>query len=211
MTRVRFANEIKFCLMKSISFILLFYTGLLYANDFSSFDYPKTLNIIQRQDWGWVKINSKYLTQEPYAITIHHGGVVVDEEISSLKHIQNLQQWSRVSKHWIDIPYHYIIDPKGLIYETRPVNIAGDTNTEYDPTGHILVELMGNFEVQEVTKLQINSLIQLTKFLAEQYKISSEKIKTHRDYSTQTVCPGKNLYRYFENGTIKKLLKTNKN
>jgi hypothetical protein len=44
-----------------------------------------------------------------------------------------LQDWSRNTRKWLDIPYHYIIDLDDRIYEGR------DTNTEYDSAGQALI------------------------------------------------------------------------
>jgi len=99
-----------------------------------------------------------------------------------------------------------MIDLKGNIYEARPSNIPGDTNTEYDPTSHLLVEVMGNYEIQTFSDVQLTSMIDLIKFLSIRFNVATDNIKTHRDYSTQTVCPGKNIYQYFENGAIKQML-----
>jgi len=42
-------------------------------------------------------------------------------------------------RNWIDIPYHFLIDPNGNVYEGRNVFTVGETATEYDPTGHLLI------------------------------------------------------------------------
>ncbi|HEX6333883.1 MAG TPA: hypothetical protein VFZ78_06635 [Flavisolibacter sp.] len=39
------------------------------------------------------------------------------------------------------------------------------------------------------------------------YSISYETIASHRDYSAQTTCPGKNLYQYVSNGYIREEVK----
>jgi len=115
-----------------------------------------------------------------------------------------LQKWSRSEKKWIDIPYHFMIDLDGKIYEARPINLPGDTNTEYDPTGHALIEVMGNYEIQEFSENQMKSLVALSAFLAKEFNVPVSDIKSHKDYSEMTVCPGKNIYKYFEDGTILK-------
>ena len=68
-----------------------------------------------------------------------------------------LQNWSRGIKGWSDIPYHYIVAPDGTVYAARPWQIPGDTNTEYQPQGHALLMLLGNFEVQYPTEAQIQA------------------------------------------------------
>lgn len=173
---------------------------------FIQLEYPDELGVVKRADWGWVPIDTSYKTQEIKYITIHHGGVEFTRDKDPVKSIQNLQSWSRSEKKWIDIPYHYMIDLDGIIYEGRPVNIPGDTNTEYDPTKHALIEVMGNYEIQILSETQLKALIGLMKFLKNKYNVPLENIKTHKDYSSITVCPGKDVYKYFENGYIKKAL-----
>ena len=105
-------------------------------------------------------------------------------------------------KNWIDIPYHFMIDMDGKIYETRPINYPGATNTEYDPTGHALICVMGNYENQIISEDQLAAVVNLSAFLAKLYNFTPDNIKGHKDY-TETLCPGKDLYRYLEDGTIR--------
>ena len=79
----------------------------------------------------------------------------------------------------------------------------GETATEYDPSGHLLINCLGNLEVQQVPQEQLASLIKLIAHTSKKYNIPYETLTTHRDNSTKTNCPGKNLYQYFENGYIK--------
>ncbi|HHJ53224.1 MAG TPA: N-acetylmuramoyl-L-alanine amidase [Caldithrix abyssi] len=169
-----------------------------------SVPYPDSLHIILRQEWGWQPYQTKMPPKQTIRyITIHHGGVYFDPDSDAVKYIRHLQKWSREEKKWIDIPYHFMIDFKGHIYETRPLIYPGDTNTSYDPTGHALICVMGNFEEQVPGKQQLQALINLTAFLADYFHVPLEKIKGHKDYA-ETLCPGKNLYRYLQNGFIRK-------
>ena len=165
-------------------------------------EYPTKLKVIKRAEWGSVHIDTTFETHEIKYITIHHGGVEFYDQEHAAEHVKNLQNWSREEKNWIDIPYHFMIDLEGNIYEARPINIPGDTNTEYDPTNHALIEVIGNYEVQELSEIQLKSMIDLTKYLMSKFEVSVEKVKTHKDYSALTVCPGKNVYKYFEDGSI---------
>ena len=194
---------------KYFVFIIIIFISSLYApsivladkqETFQVLSYPKQLPIIKREAWGWIPIKSPYETHKIKFITIHHGGVKFSSDKNAFEHVRNLQNWSRTKKNWVDIPYHFMMDLKGNIFETRPINIPGDTNTEYDPRGHLLVEIMGNYEVQELSEQQFSSLATFIKFLSVKFNIPLERIKTHRDYSSETVCPGKNIYQYFENG-----------
>jgi hypothetical protein len=101
-------------------------------------------------------------------------------------------------KRWNDIPYHYIVSPDGTVYEGRSTSLPGDTNTEYDPRGHVLVMLLGNFEVQTPTSRQWGSTVTLLAELLRSNGLDADAIGTHRQYSNQTVCPGENLSSRFE-------------
>jgi len=170
-------------------------------------NYPEELNVIKRNEWGWIPLLEKKNEKEIRKITIHHGGVLFTKDKDPKEELRNLQHWSREQKDWIDIPYHFMIDLDGNIYEARPINYPGDTNTEYDPSGHALVEVMGNYEIQILSDVQLQSLIGIITFLSKEFKVPISEIKTHRDYSSTTVCPGKNIYNYFQDSTITRKVK----
>ncbi|CAH0221610.1 hypothetical protein SRABI118_02240 [Massilia sp. Bi118] len=133
-------------------------------------------------------------------ITLHHQGETYKPGTDPQQYLRNLQKWSRGTKHWLDIPYHYIIDLDGKIFEGRKIDYAGDTNTEYDPTGHALIEVVGNFEEVEPNQQQLDAVVRLMALLAKKYDVGLDHIASHRDFSKQTVCPGANLYRYVQDG-----------
>jgi len=172
----------------------------------SEIQYPNDLKVVSRADWGWQPLEQTISQHHINKITIHHGGEEFAENKDMIQYLRNLQSWSRSEKKWIDIPYHFMIDLKGNIYEARPINYPGDTNTEYDVTGHALICVVGNYEVQTMKDVQLNSLAKLTAFLKQKYSVEMKDIKTHKDYSNQTVCPGKDLYKYFEDGSFLKMV-----
>lgn len=151
--------------------------------------------LIERAEWGSTdSLDASYEHRIEY-ITIHHGGEIFPDDKNTVEYLKNLQTWSRNEKKWIDVPYHFIVDRSGKIYEGRPLNYRGDTNTSYDPTGHALIVLLGNFEEQELKTEQIRSLKTVTDYLAKQKSVPTTKIKTHKDYA-ETLCPGKKLSAY---------------
>lgn len=172
----------------------------------SDLHYPSDLNVISRAEWGWQPLTKVLPEHKIDKITIHHGGEFFPEDKDMIKYLRNLQSWSRREKKWIDIPYHFMIDLKGNIYETRPINYPGDTNTDYDVRGHALICVVGNYEEQKINHSQLNSLVNLVSFLQNKYKVSDKDIRGHKDYTTQTVCPGKDLYKYIEDGTIVRMI-----
>jgi len=197
--------------MKTIFFLALLLLSGCSANltkdiEITELNYPKELNVVKRSDWGWKPLTSKIKQHKIKYITLHHGGVKFTEEEDPVKYIRHLQDWSRAKKHWIDIPYHFMIDLDGKIYETRPINYPGDTNTSYDPTGHALICVMGNYEVQKINKKQLRAVVKLSAFLAKKYNVSVDNIKGHKDYAV-TLCPGKDFYKYIQDGTLKERIK----
>jgi hypothetical protein len=158
-------------------------------------------SIIPVAQWGGTPADPALVRkQEIRYITLHHEGESYPPGKDPIQYLRNLQTWSRTTKHWADIPYHYIIDLDGKIYEGRDIHYAGDTNTEYDPMGHALIEVVGNFEEVEPNQKQLDAVVDLMAMLAAKYHVPVERIASHRDYSAQTVCPGKNLYRYVQEG-----------
>ena len=133
-------------------------------------------------------------------ITLHHQGLPFPRGKDPQQYLRDLQKWSRNTRGWIDLPYHYVIDLDGYMYEGRDIRFAGDTNTNYDPSGHALIEVVGNFEDVEPNTVQLESVVKLMVMLAGRYDVAVENIRGHRDVAPGTECPGKNLYRYLENG-----------
>ena len=164
--------------------------------------------IVPRSEW---KANDPrpYKQHVPVRITVHHeGGKVLEASADGGQRLKNIQTWCMGSdRNWTDVPYHYLIAADGTIYEGRNVNTVGETNTEYDPTGHLLICFLGNYGQQKLNPELLDVLTRLIAHFCKKYNISPETIATHRDYSKQTTCPGENIYPYFQNGYIKTKVK----
>ena len=92
------------------------------------------------------------------------------------------------------------LDGEGKIYAGRDLRYPGDTNTNYDPTGHALICVLGNFEVQTPNEKQLRAVVELMAWLCASHQLPPEVIAGHKDVAQGTVCPGKNLYAYLANG-----------
>jgi hypothetical protein len=194
---------------KAILFIAISITSL-HWNCSSAKKMSETIpaiTIVPRS--GWNATDPKpYKEHVPVKITIHHEGTKLEMKDDAAKKIMNIQRWGMgPDRNWADIPYHFLIAPDGTIYQGRNVYTAGETATEYDPSGHLLITCLGNLEQQEVPEQQLSSLIKLIAYCCKKYKLPLETLASHRDHSTQTTCPGKNLYQYLQNGYIKKEVK----
>lgn len=163
----------------------------------------KEINIIPRSGWNAAQPRP-YKQHIPVRITVHHEGTKLEVTDDAAKKINAIQRWGMgPDRNWVDIPYHFLIAPNGTIYEGRAVATVGETATEYDPAGHLLINCLGNLEVQELRPEQLESLIKLIAYCSKKYNIPVETLASHKDYSKQTNCPGKNLYVHFESGYIK--------
>jgi hypothetical protein len=119
--------------------------------------------------------------------------------------------FSQTKRPWCDVPYHFFVDVDGSIYEGRAVGLAGDTNTRYDPAGHLLICALGNFEIQAPTKAQLDSISDLMAYGCEKFGVDPAKISSHRDHAL-TACPGRHLFAYvasgFFEGEVRERLRT---
>ena len=159
--------------------------------------------IESRSSWNAMEAR-EYKSHTVVRITVHHEGTKLELTDDAAKKINAIQRWGMgKDKNWTDIPYHFLIAPNGTIYEGRNPNTVGETSTEYDPTGHLLICCLGDLGTQPVPDEQLQSLIKLIAFTSNKFKIPIDSLRTHKDYSKQTSCPGKNLSTYFENGYIK--------
>lgn len=160
-------------------------------------------DVVPREAWGaepWLEGMQQHAISH---ITIHHTAERLNPDRDLSDKLQALQRFSqsegtlgdgRRKVAWADIPYHYFIDVHGVIAEARPIGYCGDTNTAYDPCGHALIVLEGNFEEDVPTPDQVMSLARMTQRLAEQYDVPAARIGGHQDYAS-TLCPGTALAR----------------
>ncbi len=157
--------------------------------------------ILKRAEWGARAPISAMQQHTPVRITVHHTATQPNAGRTLSKKLQSLQRFSQSSERladgrlkvaWADVPYHFYIDATGGIGEGRAVRFVGDTNTRYDPSGHIGIVLEGNFEDAPPAPQQVEALVSLLVNLATTHNISPDVIAGHKHYA-QTLCPGKHL------------------
>lgn len=162
--------------------------------------------IVSRAEWGAKPMLPGAKPHTIRWITIHHTGTPTKRNRSLKSKLQGLQAFSqredkldtgKTKPAWPDIPYHFYIDWQGTIGEGREAGYAGDTNTSYDPTGHLLIVLEGNFMSETPTTRQLLAVDALTVAMARKYGVPPDRVKGHLDYAS-TDCPGKNLYPRLE-------------
>lgn len=142
-------------------------------------------------------------------VTLHHTGspepLRPDEDPK--QKLQGLQSWGARDRNWWDVPYHYLIDLEGRVYEGRDWHFMGETNTTYNPEGHFLISVIGNYGKQEATPAQLNAIADLMAWALRRFDLPVERIGGHYNYAG-TSCPGEHLRKYLEDGTLRRMVRS---
>jgi hypothetical protein len=171
---------------------------------------PKKPDIVSRTEWGArsldlqapdefglfdVESNLEGVLYYPEDLNAVLNTIVVHHTAISNASVTEIQELHMDGRGFADIAYHFLIDSEGNIYEGREINIRG-AHVQGFNTGSVGVVLLGNFNDEEPTKAQLNSLRNLVDYLRYTYEI--RYLAGHKDYPDQspdgTECPGDNLY-----------------
>lgn len=140
-------------------------------------------------------------------VTLHHTGDTkpLTRADDPAQRLRNLQEWGARDRNWWDVPYHFLLDLDGRAFEGRDYHFMGETNTTYDPSGHFLISMIGNYDVQEPSQQQLEKIADLMAWALKEYQLPIDRIGGHYMYA-DTGCPGKYLRPYIENGTLKRMV-----
>src|SRR5277367_7189064 len=136
-------------------------------------------------------------------MTLHHEAVVLGDNRNAPGRLRQDQRYHQDQKGWVDIAYHVGIDRDGNIYELRTPQIAGDTATDYDTTGHFLVLCEGDFDQEVVSDAQLHATALAFAWATQTFHIATDTLAGHRDLAP-TSCPGANLYAHISSGDLKR-------
>ncbi|MCV7243706.1 N-acetylmuramoyl-L-alanine amidase [Mycobacterium mantenii] len=159
--------------------------------------------LLCRDAWGARPARSGGKRHTITRMTLHHEAVVLGENRHAPSHLRQDQRYHQDQHGWIDIAYHVGVDRNGNIYELRSTEIAGDTATDYDTTGHFLVLCEGDFDQEAVPEAQLQGAARAFAWAAQNFHISTDTLAGHRDLA-QTSCPGGNLYTHISSGDLKR-------
>ena len=140
-------------------------------------------------------------------VTLHHTGSPepLRPEEDPVAKLRGLQSWGAAERNWWDVPYHYLLDLDGRIYEGRDWHYMGETNTAYDPGGHFLISMIGNYERQEASPAQLAAIADLMAWALKEFDLPLDRIGGHYNYAS-TGCPGQHLRKYLEDGTLRRMV-----
>jgi len=136
---------------------------------------------------------------KPEYLIIHHSATARDTttfEAVKAGHIK---------KGWGDIGYHFFITADGVLHEGRGQDQIGAhciaDRMNYRSLG---ICLAGNFEIEQPTEKQLETLKGIVNQLKEIYKIPAENVLGHREVeNASTLCPGSHLMTFIK--TIRKV------
>ena len=127
------------------------------------------------------------------SIVLHHS--LTDRDTTKAKSINNFHAnklgWGRIG-------YHFVIEGNGNIVDCSiygtTINKDGYhcTQKSMNKTS-IGICITGNFDKQEPSKAQLNSLKTLVNKLCKKYLITKDKVYFHREFATYKSCPGNKL------------------
>ena len=140
-------------------------------------------------------------------VTLHHTGDAqpLRPQDDPAAKLRALQTWGARDRHWWDVPYHFLLDLEGRVYEGRDWHYTGETNTAYDPGGHFLISVIGNYEQQEPTRAQLASIADMMAWAVKKFDVPFDRIGGHYNYA-ETSCPGQHLRKYLEDGTLRRMV-----
>jgi N-acetylmuramoyl-L-alanine amidase len=113
-------------------------------------------------------------------IVVHHS---VSDPMTSA---ETIHQW-HLDKGWSGIGYHYVIRSDGSIQTGRGIDYQGAHTYNYNDDG-IGICLSGNFMYSPPTELQLQSLVELVRYIKGVYK-KELLLQRHKDLNP-TACPG---------------------
>ena len=132
----------------------------------------------------------------PTYIIIHHTASSRDKTT-----VSDVNVWHKVRNFTLSslnfyVGYHYLILATGEVVQTRQDNEVGchcvAQNMNFKSIG---ICLTGNFDIEEPTKEQLNSLSDLVEKKLGEFNISKDKVLGHREVSS-TECPGDSLFKW---------------
>lgn len=138
-------------------------------------------------------------------ITIHHdamNSVGVTSESAAARRLAGIRADHTSRKdpstgaNWVDIGYHYIIDPAGRVWQGRPVSIEG-AHVAKTNDHNLGIMVMGNFDEQSVTREAMSTLSSFVAAQMRQYRVGVSRVYTHQELKA-TACPGRNLQRLMQ-------------
>lgn len=96
-----------------------------------------------------------------------------------------------INNGWNGIGYQFYIRMDGCIFQGRPIWASG-IHTVGQNSSSVGICFEGNFQTDEMPEVQFNAGVKLVAWLLDNYNLSLNDLKEHRDFNA-TACPGLNF------------------
>ena len=121
-------------------------------------------------------------------VTLHHTAVELGANHHAPARLRGHQRY-HLDQGWADVAYHYAVDLRGNVYELRDPDQPGDTFTDYDPSGHLLVVCEGNYDLEQPSEAMLDGIAALLAAAADTHGVDPATLTGHRDHASLS-CPG---------------------
>ncbi len=145
----------------------------------------------------WTKATPKRWLADPMTnirrITVHHDAIMpvpTGSYADSLRRL-NVIRNGHLNNGWADIGYHFAIDPKGRIWQARPLELQGAHVKNHNP-GNLGIVVFGNYEQIHPTQASLNAIDRMVAYAMRRFNVSLRNIHTHQELRS-TACPGRFL------------------
>lgn len=159
--------------------------------------------VLPRSAWGAHRMRANLDRMTSITrITVHHTATRLPNNSAHVAAdaILKFQVEHQNDKGWADIGYHFLIDPAGRIWEGRPLQWQGaHAGTPDLNVGNVGIALIGDFDVEQPSAAQRESLGALLTSLCARYHVDRGHVFTHKEIRPgPTECPGQSLQRLVE-------------
>jgi peptidoglycan hydrolase-like amidase len=160
-----------------------------YPNDFKASNTET--HDVSGNEYRWAQ---RYSPKVKLLVVHHTAQKVAGDNRPTVERMRALYEYHTNSRGWGDIGYHYVVDEQGGIYEGRSggKNVVGG-HVYCGNVGTVGVALMGNFEEEQPTIQQIQSLQWLLNHLGETYDINLNRTVTFHGKNVKTILRHKDL------------------
>ena len=159
------------------------------------------VEVLCRALWGAAPARTEGLVEHRlHTLTIHHTAAAWRQGQDPAARLRGYQRYHQ-GLGWPDIAYHMLIDAEGTVYQGRSALYRGDTATDYDPTGHLLICLDGNFDQHPLPEAQYRALVRMVAWGTTDHPIPWARVGPHRAHA-HPACPGAAVMVPIESGAL---------
>ena len=129
-------------------------------------------------------------------ITVHHDGMhpfFDTDQRATAARIEAIRRAHR-RRGWGDIGYHFVVDRAGRVWEGRSLRYQG-AHVKNNNYANIGIVVLGNFDRQQPSQVQLASVRQLVSSLMDRYHVPASRVSTHQEWAP-TACPGRYLQQF---------------